>query len=246
MHNNFERSATEDEAPLYDASAAAIYCDAYAALYPSLYLAPWRLKHDLNVKNLAQLMQSLKTPVPAWLDLACGQAWHFSMFSGQARMVGLDLSAAQLARAKRRVPTAAFVQMDMARASFPEGSFDLVTNFWAAYCYLASEERIALVLRRALSWIRSAGALYIEVLLAQDLERFNSSQFAGKTGFAVIPRSADYTDWRYEDLGGTHEMISPSLEFFLDIIGPSFSTIKARHDSAFMVHVIATNKKRGS
>lgn len=226
--------------------AAAIYQENYATVYPSLYFTPWRNKHDLNLKNLAAVFQRLAAPMPRWLDLACGQAWHFSMFSGRARMVGLDLSRAQLARAQARVPRATFVQADMARVPFPKGSFDLVTNFWAGYCYLGRQERIAAVLRNAVSWIRTGGALYIEVLLARDLESFNRSQFAAKTGFAVTPKSEDYTDWRYDDVGGRHEMTSPPVSFFLDLLAPSFDTIEARHDSGFMVHLIATGRKAGS
>jgi len=224
--------------------AAAIYQGAYAAVYPALYVTPWRNKHELNVKNLAVVFQRLAAPMPYWLDLACGQAWHFAMFPGQARMVGLDLSMAQLARAQARVPHASFLQADMACVRFPKASFDLVTNFWAGYCYLGSQERIAAVLRNAVSWIRTGGAFYIEVLLARDLESFNRSQFAGKTGFAVTPRSEDYTDWRYDDVGGRHEMTSPPLNFFLDVLAPAFGTIEAQHDSGFMVHVIATSRKQ--
>jgi ubiquinone/menaquinone biosynthesis C-methylase UbiE len=158
-------------------------------------------------------------------------------------MVGLDLSQAQLARARTRVPYAAFIHGDMARVSFPKASFDLVTNFWAGYCYLGSQERIAAVLRKAVRWIRTGGALYMEVLLARDLESFNCSHFAGQTGFAVKPRSEDYTEWRYDDVGGRHQMTSPPLEFFLDLLAPEFGTIEARHDSAFMVHLVATGRK---
>ncbi len=243
MDKRTEASASEVAAPPYDEGAAVIYRDDYAAVYPSLYITPWRNKHDLNAKNLTALFQGLAAPMPDWLDLACGQAWHFSMFPGRARMVGLDLSGAQLMRARARVPHAVFVHEDMARVSFPIPSFDIVTNFWAGYCYLGSQERIAAVLRKAVCWIRTGGALYMEVLLARDLESFNRSHFAGQTGFAVGPRSDDYTDWRYDDVGGRHEMTSPPLEFFLDLLAPAFGAIEARHDSAFMVHLIATGRK---
>jgi hypothetical protein len=38
-------------------------------------------------------------------------------------------------------------------------------------------------------------------------------------------------------------MTSPPLNFFLDLLAPSFGTIEARHDSAFMVHLIASSRK---
>jgi hypothetical protein len=227
----------------YDRAAASIYQDDYAAVYSSLYIRPFRRKHDLNVKNLATIIKTLSNPIPDWLDLACGQAWHFSMFPGQAHMVGVDLSSAQLDHARERVSQAVFIQEDIAKIHFAAASFDLVTNFWAGYCYLRSEERIADLLRKAVGWIRIGGGMYMEVLLARDLERFNQSRFAGRTGFSVVPSSADYSNWRYDDVGGSHEMTSPPLSFFLDLLAPSFTTIQAEHDSAFMVHLIATCRR---
>jgi hypothetical protein len=38
-------------------------------------------------------------------------------------------------------------------------------------------------------------------------------------------------------------MTSPPLEFFLDILSSKFQQIDARHDSAFIVHLIATGRK---
>jgi ubiquinone/menaquinone biosynthesis C-methylase UbiE len=232
-----------DGPPRYDESAAAIYGEDYAAQYSAFYIAQWPRKHALNVANLTRTLDALPMADPLWLDLACGQAWHFSRFIGRARMVGLDLSEAQLQRARLGSPAAAFVRADMSRAPFAPASIDLVTNFWAGYCYLASRERIGSMLRDAVSWIRPGGALYIEVLLARDLESFNRSHFSDATAFVVVPRSADYTEWRYDDVGGQHIMTSPPLELFVDILAAEFEQIEARHDRAFMVHLIATGRK---
>ena len=242
MNKPTEDDASDVAAP-YAARAMAIYRDNYAAIYEPLYITQWPHKHNLNAKNLAAVLQGLSAPMPDWLDLACGQAWHFALFQGRARMVVYDLSQAQLARARARVPYATFVHGDMVRASFPKASFDLVTNFWAGYCYLGSQEQIAAVLNKAVCWIRTGGALYMEVLLARDLDSFNRCHFSEQNGFSVKPRSQDYTEWQYDDVGGRHEMISPPLEFFLDLLAPEFNAIEAKHDSDFMVHLIATGRK---
>ena len=227
----------------YDERVTAIYGERYAAQYPALYIAPWRRKHKLNATNLSRILAALRPAHPSWLDIGCGPAWHFSAVPGRARRVGLDLSHAQLMRAKRSAPDADFVCADMARAPLSAASFDLVTNFWAGYSYLGSCERIGSLLRDAMRWIRPGGTLYMEVLLARDLESFNRSGFADATGFAVVPRSQDYTAWCYDDTGGRHVMMSPPLEFFLDILTPQFERIEALHDAAFMVHLIATQRK---
>jgi SAM-dependent methyltransferase len=221
----------------------AIYCESYAAIYPSLYISPWLKKHQLNAENLTNILNRLSNPSPRWLDMACGQAWHFSLFPGRARMLGLDISESQLVRARVNAPEAILVCADLMGATFPVASFDLVTNFWAGYCYLGSSERIAKLLHSAVDWIAPGGALYIEVLLGRDLESFNRSRFSSRTGFVVSPRSRDYSEWEYEDIGGRHIMISPPVEEFLDIVTPSFRVVDARHDGAFMIHLIATGRR---
>ena len=229
--------------PTFDEQARSIYCERYAASYPGLYVSPWLRKHDLNKKNLERVLDGLIPPLPYWLDLACGQAWHFSVFPARARMLGVDISEAQLLRARARVPGAEFVCENMARVGFPSGSFDLVTSFWAGYCYLRSPVRIAALWRSAVDWIAPGGALYIEVLRAGDLESFNRSRFSIRTQFRVSARSQDFSEWEYEDIGGTHVMTSPPVEQFLEIISPHFRTVDARHDGAFMVHLIATGRR---
>jgi SAM-dependent methyltransferase len=224
-----------------DQAVRKIYGEQYAACYSSLYLDPWRSKHGLNVRNLAAILD--RKSETRWLDLACGQAWHFSRFPGRARMVGLDLSAAQLERARRNAPHASFIRGNMTEAAFAPASFDLVTNFWGGYCYLGSCERIGSLWRSAIDWIAPGGALYVEVLLGEDLASFNRSQFAQRTGFTVSPRSDDYSDWAYDDFGGRHVMTSPPLEQFLDIVSPAFRTVETRHDGMFMVHLIATDRR---
>jgi SAM-dependent methyltransferase len=120
--------------PQYAERVTAIYRDSYAARYGRSYVEPWGWKHQLNLRNLAQILDGLPFAQPLWLDLACGQAWHFARFAGRACMYGLDLSPAQLARAQLNAPTAAFVCADMVDAPFLRQSFDLVTIFWAGYC----------------------------------------------------------------------------------------------------------------
>jgi len=210
--------------------------------YAVLYLDPWTRKHKLNAENLSTILSAFEKPLPRWLDLACGQAWHFSLFPERAWMVGLDISPAQLARAHARVPTAQFVRGDLTQTSFPKASFDLVTNFWAGYCYLDSRDAIARLWSSAVDWITPGGALYVEVLLGEDLESFNRSPFSGRTGFTVSPRSEDYGEWEYQDSGGRHSMTSPPLEDFLRIVIPAFDRVETCHDG-FMVHLIATGRR---
>lgn len=220
-----------------------IYSREYAEVYPTLYFAPWPKKHSLNVQNIDRLLSSLSRAPARWLDIACGQAWHFSMFEGQATMVGVDISEAQLAAARAQVPGAHFVRADMAELAIAPGSFDLVTNFWGGYCYLRDPRLIAELVGAAARWTATGGSLYMELLLASDLAAFNRSRFASQTGFVVSPLSEDFSRWQYRDAGGVHVMASPPVETFIDVLAPWFVSVEARHDGAFMVHLMARGRR---
>jgi len=221
---------------------ASIYDDAYAERYDALYLHPWRGKHEVNQRHLARLLAAMP-PRPRWLDLACGQAWHFSQFPDSIAKFGVDLSLAQLRRARRRSPAARFVQADMSRVAFPDGAFDLVTAFWAGYCYLDDAARIEAFFRRAVGWIRPGGALYVEVLPPSHLASFNASRYAAATSFRVMSRTPGYEKWAYEDSGGIHEMTSPPVERFLEWLAPGFFTVESQFAGGFMVDVIARDRR---
>lgn len=234
----------ETEAPpasTYRERVPALYRPSYARNYPDLYLTAWPAKHALNREILGGLLDELG-PDPRWIDIACGQGWHFSQFPGRARMTGLDLSEAQLARARAATPDADFICGDMAEAAFAPASFDLLTNFWGGYCYLADRAAIAALWRRVLGWIAPGGALYVELLLAEDLASFNRSGFAARTGFSVVSRGSDFVEWGYEDSAGMHIMTSPPLSEALDIFGPAFRTVDVHHDGRFMTHVVARGR----
>jgi ubiquinone/menaquinone biosynthesis C-methylase UbiE len=222
----------------------AIYDDSYASQYESLYLYPWTEKHELNVHNIKRLLLGLPRKKRRWLDLCCGQAWHFSQFSEPIEEVGVDISASQLKFARVRNPNATFIQGDILETVFPDESFDLVTSFWAGYCYLNSFERIETLVKKAIGWTRPGGALYFEILLPEDLQTFNDSFYAKQNGFHVIPRTPDFREWSYKDVGGHHQMTSPSLAFFMERLLPHFACLEAKHDPGFMNHLIATGKQR--
>jgi len=221
-----------------------IYDSAYAAEYARLYITPWRRKHERNLANLRRVLGQLASgsrPV-RWLDVACGPAWHFAQVTGGMVRVGLDASMAQLRRARAANPQACFLCGDMTQSALAPKSFELITHFWAGYCYLDDEARIAALLENMIRWTGPGGACYVEVLLAADVASFNASAYARATGFRVFARTPDFVRWGYIDSGGRHEMMSPPLEFFTTALQPAFSRVEAEHDGAFMVHLIATGR----
>ncbi len=223
--------------------AKAIYDEGYASRYESLYLDPWKAKHETNLRILQALLPAARRAGLCWLDLCCGQAWHFQQFPQVAWRVGVDFSAAQLARAQQRNPDARFVKRDVLDVALPDGMADLVTCFWGAYCYLDDPDRIERFLRNAVRWTAPGGALYLELLLPEVLSSFNACGFAHQTAFRVQPRSADYSRWAYADAGGTHLMSSPPLPWFLQRLAPAFDEVQVHQDGGFMQHLVAVGKR---
>jgi SAM-dependent methyltransferase len=221
----------------------AVYDDAYADRYEALYLDPWPAKHAVNRCILDALLPRAVRADQRWLDLCCGQAWHFSCYPDMRFQTGVDLSPAQLKIARTRNPRAEFVCADVLEAAIAPASFDLITCFWGAYCYLDDFGRIATFLRRVVEWTAPAGAVYLELLAPDVLASFNTSNFAERTGFHVEPRSADYTSWAYSDAGGRHLMTSPTREWLIDRLAGHFSALQVHHDGGFMSHLVATGRR---
>ncbi len=225
-----------------DYVVASQYDERYADAYEAYYLNPWARKHNLNVQIINTLLGSNSDNPAHWLDLFCGQGWHFAQIDRQVLKTGVDLSAAQIERARSRNPEADFLIADVLSADLPDSGFDLVTCFWAAYCYLGSIPRIGKLLDRAVAWTRPGGSLYFEILLPGDLLTFNSSEFAKATGFRVTQAALDDPNWAYTDYGGTHRMVSPPLSFFEARLAPHFTQIVAEHDGGFMTHLRAQGR----
>ncbi len=193
------------------------YVRPYAALYINHPL--WEPKLQCNVALLSRLLKSLGN----WLDTCCGQGWHLAQFPNHRRM-GIDLSAAQLEKARLQNPGVPFIQADITDYELPEGQhFDLVSNFWSAYSYLNDEDAIRALVEKLVRWTAPGGALYLELTVPELLEDFNHSEFAAETGARVSLRSPDGVCWDYHDAGGVHRMMSPPLEFFTGIIAPHFA-----------------------
>jgi ubiquinone/menaquinone biosynthesis C-methylase UbiE len=77
-------------------------------------------------------------PPARTLDVACGTGFLTKHLTGE--VVGLDASSRMLARARRQVPDATFVQGDALSLPFEGGTFERVfTSYF--YCHLEEEDR---------------------------------------------------------------------------------------------------------
>ena len=107
------------------------------------------------VDELAQLI-----PPPARvLDLGCGAGVPATklMTDKGFDVLGLDISAVQIERARRLVPTATFQQADMVTWEHEPASFDAVVSFYALIHVPLEDQRD--LLPKIRSWLRPAGYL---------------------------------------------------------------------------------------
>ena len=90
------------------------------------------------------------------LELGCGAGVPMTQTLARGRRVtGVDISATQIALARRNVPEATFHRADMTTLEFPPASFDAVVAFYSL-THVPREE-IAGLLARIHTWLRPGG-----------------------------------------------------------------------------------------
>jgi SAM-dependent methyltransferase len=100
------------------------------------------------------------------LELGCGAG--LPMTAGLAdgrRLTGVDISATQIALARRNVPGATFIQADLTTLDVPSASLDAVVAFYVL-THVPRDEHAAL-LGRIRSWLRPGG-VFIASLGVED------------------------------------------------------------------------------
>jgi cyclopropane fatty-acyl-phospholipid synthase-like methyltransferase len=104
---------------------------------------------------------ALLPPGAAVLDLGCGSGDPADIAIARQghHVTGVDISAEQIARARRNVPTGTFQHADLGSISFPSGTFDAVVSFYTLE-HLPREEHHA-VLARIASWLKRGGFLLL-------------------------------------------------------------------------------------
>jgi ubiquinone/menaquinone biosynthesis C-methylase UbiE len=100
------------------------------------------------------------------LDLGCGAGLPSTRTLAERFIVtGVDLSSRQIEAARRNVPSATFIQADLAAIDFPDASFDGVTALYVL-SHVPRDEH-GEVFRRIARWLRPGG-LFLASLGADD------------------------------------------------------------------------------
>lgn len=210
-----------------------LYTVEYANLFEHLYSSRWRAKHSENLSLIDRLTRDRNG---IWIDTFCGQGWHLARAGFHMRRVGIDRSAAQLAVAKQRNPDCFFIKADLANFRLKESCADLITNFWGSYCYLTEDNAALRFFASCCQAVKQGGALYWEILEVGDVASYNDSRFAAETNSRVFGISGH--NWRFEDTGGIHHMVSPPAGDFIQVASRYFDHVSCRHDGHFMSHLV--------
>jgi ubiquinone/menaquinone biosynthesis C-methylase UbiE len=132
------------------------------------------------------------------LDIGCRGGRPVTLALAQrADVVGVDLSAAQIERARRAVPNARFVVGDIMAQQFAAGSFDAVVAFYALF-HLPREEQGPL-LERVAGWL-APGGLLLATVPAQAHAGYTEPDFFGARMYWSQFESNWYAD-RLHELG---------------------------------------------
>lgn len=129
------------------------------------------------------------------LDLPCGYGRHAAVLARRGfRVVGVDLSRAMLAEARRRFtdgPRPRFRRGDMRRIAF-RGEFDAVVNLCTSFGYFTPAQNLA-VLRRMARALRPGGRLLVDHRDPRYEATLPSRLWyrAGKTRFVLEDRRFD-------------------------------------------------------
>jgi CTP:molybdopterin cytidylyltransferase MocA/ubiquinone/menaquinone biosynthesis C-methylase UbiE len=100
------------------------------------------------------------------LDLGCGPGVPSTkQLAERFAVTGVDISRAQLELARRNVPTATFIEADIASVAFPDGMFDAVTAFYSIIHLPRAE--LAPTLAKVVRWLKPGG-LFLAALSSAD------------------------------------------------------------------------------
>jgi len=131
------------------------------------------------------------TPSARVLDLGCGNGVPTARILSQHHdVIGVDISAVQIRRARKLVPEATFIRQDMATVEFPWHSFDAVVSFFALIHVPISEQRE--IISRLSVWLRPGG-LFLGTVGLDAWTGF--ADFYGTTMYWSQAAASTYVGW---------------------------------------------------
>ena len=158
--------------------------DAYPSVTSQCFRAFVTSNGLTSYEVLARAVHAAQPRAQTILDVGCGGGELLDavarVYGRPLRLYGIDLSDAELTRARERLPDATFVHADASRA-FPAGPFDVVL----AHLSLLSMSRLGDVLRNVRSSLAERGLL---AFMMEDVTSKNDIVESGAAAFAALRR----------------------------------------------------------
>ena len=140
-----------------------------------------RIEADPSAEWCAELVDRL-APGATVVELGCGGGTtETRLLAERFRLTGIDLSPAQLERARRRVPAAEYLEADITTIELPTGSLDAVAAFYVLNH--VPREHLGPLLERIHGWLRP-GSLLVASLGASDNPGWTGHWLGAPTYFA--------------------------------------------------------------
>jgi SAM-dependent methyltransferase len=159
------------------------------------YLQVYPHRDDVDAEQAVALIRRTLPWKPGWraLDVACGAGRHArALEAAGARVVGLDLSASLLRRA-RQVTRAPLVRADMRWLPIRPRSMDLTVNLFTSFGYFERDEEHAAVLAGMAATVRPGGWFVLDFLNALTVraDLADCTQSAGPGGAPAVRYLSD-------------------------------------------------------
>ena len=151
-------------ADLQRVETAALVARGYDALGSGYVEWGSRIVDEARPRFVGELTQRLSIGARV-LDLGCGSGAMAKDLAATFDVTGVDVSAVQLAVARREIPKAKFIQGDMASIRFPAASFDAVAALYSII-HVPRDLHPGLF-RNVAHWLRPGG-LFLAALSARD------------------------------------------------------------------------------
>jgi SAM-dependent methyltransferase len=143
-----------------------------------------RIEDDPRAEWCGELLDRLP-PNAIAVELGCGGGTaETRALAERFRVTGVDLSEAQLARARERVPEAVYLRADLTAVDFPQGSLDAVASFYVLNH--VPRELLAPLFARVHTWLRPDGLL-LATLGAGDLPGWTGDFLGPPSYFSGYP-----------------------------------------------------------
>ena len=174
------KEGMEDSSRITFKEGSAVYDNFYADIYDHLVMN--NLKNDYEVGNIINSSHPTETSIIA--DIGCGTGHHTQRFAAEnLKVIGVDISPAMIAQAKKNAPNANFEVGDaMDNGLFKMNSLTHILCLYFTIYYFPDKRHF---FDNAMDWLMPGGYLIVHLV---DRESFDPILPPGNPLYIVSPQ----------------------------------------------------------